>query len=309
MHTSSWWASIWKALANEQGQIPASLDPPSAAEPGEDASPEPAPLGEPGATPAHEDTFFDPSQLAPELQTQWKRMQGAYTKRMQQFSRAREAAEVVERFNSDPEFARHTILSRAQQLGLNLAQPGTHPPGMATGAQPQMPAQLVDAVKSNLSPELQWMAPALAASQWAGMQMALQPIKEQQAQTLRSTRDQQYEQLAEQLSEKAPGWEAHEDDMDNLLTFLQSPNMTDRRWGSKLDLLYKLTAGEGHATAEAARRMGQAGRHRNPAGAPMATPMPNIAEQVRKPKHNQDAWDVAAKFAMAELSRHGIKVS
>lgn len=300
----AWWTRGWKALANEQGQIPASDDPPIAEPAGEEPA-EPA-SGEHGPSPT-EETFFDPAALAPELQTQWKKMQGAYTKRLQKFSQAQEAANIVNRFNSDPEFARQTILSRAQQLGLNIAQPGQQP-GMPHGTSKSMPPELVEAVKANLSPELQWMAPALAASQWAGMQIGLQPLAQQQAESTRSTRAQEYETLASQLSEKAPGWEAQEDDMQALLGFLQSEKLSDRRWGSKLELLHKLTAGDGQATAEAARRMGQAARARGVAGSPMATPQPNIAEQVLKPKNMQDAWGIAAKHAMAELQRQGIKV-
>lgn len=303
MKHQAWWTQIWKTLANEQGQIPVSDEPPPA-EPVGDEPAEPAP-GDEGA-PVPQDTFFDPSALAPELQTQWKRMQGAYTKQMQKFAQARDAASIVQRFNSDPEFARQTILQRAGQLGLNIAQSGQQP-GMPNGSA-KMPAELVEAVKANLSPELQWMAPALAASQWAGMQMALQPLAQQQEQTIRSTRDQEYDTMAAQLSEKAPGWEQHEDDMTHLLTFLQSPKMTDRRFGNKLELLHRLVAGEGQATAEAARRMGQAVKSRTVAGQPMATPMPNIAELVRKPKNTQEAWDIAAKHAMAEMARQGLKV-
>jgi hypothetical protein len=257
----------------------------------------------------NEKELMDKIRATPELDHVFKKMQSGYTRKMQGLGQARNAAQIVERFNSDPEFARQTIMQRAQQLGLNVAQPGQQT-GMQNGSGTKsMPPELVEAVKNNLSPELQWMAPALAASQWAGMQMALQPIKEQQAQTARSTRDQQYDQLAEQLSERAPGWESHEEDMDQLLTFLQSPNMTDRRWGSKLELLHKMVSGDGQATAEAARRMGQAARSRAVAGSPMATPQPNIAEQVRKPKQMQDAWDIAAKHALSELARQGIKVS
>ena len=304
MKREFWWTRIWKTLANQQGQIPVS-DEPLPAEPVSDEPTEPAP-GDGGA-PVQEDSVFDPSQLAPELQTQWKKMQGAYTKRMQSIAQTKNAAQIVDRFNTDPDFARQTIQQRAQQLGMTLGQPGSQP-GLSNGSSKSLPPELVEAVKTNLSPELQWMAPALAASQWAGMQMALQPIQEQQAQSARSTRDQQYDALVEQLSSKAPGWEAHEDDMDGLLSFLQSPKMTDRRWGSKLELLHKLVTGDGQATAEAARRMGQAGRSRAPGGMPMAAPVLNIGEQVKKVKNNSEAWELAAKHAMAELTRQGIKL-
>lgn len=255
-----------------------------------------------------DETLMERIRATPELDQVFRKMQGAYTRKSQSLAKVRDAATIVERFNSDPEFARQTIFSRAQQLGLQVQHPGQSA-GLQAGASKAMPPELVEAVKSNLSPELQWMAPALAASQWAGMQMALQPIQEQQAQTVRSTRDQEYETLASQLSEKAPGWEAHEDDMNGLLGFLQSPKMSDRRWGNKLELLHKMVSGDGQATAEAARRMGQAARSRTVAGSPMAANPPNIAEQVRKPKNMQDAWSIAAKHAISEMERQGIKVS
>jgi len=260
------------------------------------------------------DVFLSDEQLMeriranPELDQVFRKMQGAYTRKTQSIAKVRDAAQIVERFNSDPDFARQTILQRAQQLGLNLQQPGAQP-SLQNGSSRSMPAELVEAVKTNLSPELQWMAPALAASQWAGMQMALQPIQEQQAQSVRSTRDQEYEQAVEQLSERAPGWEAHEEDMSGLLSFLQSSKLSDRRWGNKLELLHKLVSGDGQAAATAARRMGEAVKSRSVAGSPVASPTFNIADQVKKPKNSQDAWSVAAKFAMSEMARQGIKVS
>jgi hypothetical protein len=262
--------------------------------------------GQGAPTAADPDAFFDPSSLSPELQTQWKSMQAAYTKKMQKLAGAREAASIVERFNSDPDFARQTILQRAQQLGLSLGQPQQAGQQGSTSEKP--PQEFVDAVRANLSPELQWMAPNLAQAQWAGAKMLIQPIKEQQAQTARSTRDQEYDTLAEQLSQKVPGWEEHEDDMDAVLAFLQSPKMTDRRFGSKLELLHQLVAGQGQANATAARRMADAARHRQPAGMPLSQPVQDVTEAVRKPKNNQDAWDVAAKHAIATLAKQGIKV-
>ena len=266
------------------------------------------------AAQATEQTFLDDEALmdkirtTPELDHVFKKMQGAYTRRTQGLAKFREAASIVERFNTDPEFARQTIQQRAGQLGLHIGNPTQQTVGTPNGSS-TLPPELIEAVKTNLSPELQWMAPALAASQWAGMQMALKPIQDNQVSLQQQTFDSERDALEAQLSEKHPGWEQHEDDMKSLQAFLQSPKLSDRRWGSKLELLHKLTVGDGQATAEAARRMGQAAKSRSVAGSPVATPTPNIAEQVRKPKQNQDAWDTAAKFAMSELARQGIKVS
>ena len=94
-----------------------------AAEPVEQTEPAQPAAGGSAPAASDQDAFFDPANLPPELQDQWKRMQGAYTKKMQKLAGAREAASIVERFNSDPDYARQIILQRAQQMGLSLGQP------------------------------------------------------------------------------------------------------------------------------------------------------------------------------------------
>ena len=303
---------LWSTLGNERGQIPGTI--PDETPPAEPADPaEPAPSPTPGDPPVGQDSFLTDQQIMdrikgnPDLEHVFKKMQGAYTRKTQGIAKVRDAASIVDRFNSDPEFARQTILQRAAQLGIQVGGTQAASPQGAQGA--QVPPQLVEAVRGQLGDELKWMAPMLAASQWAGMQYALQPIQQQQAQSVRSTFDQQFDQLAESLSEKAPGWEQHEDDMDGLLAFLKSDKMTDRRWGSKLELLYRAVVGPGMATAQAAQRMAQAGKNKVSTGQATATAPPDISAQVRQPKNMQDAWDIAAKHAVSALEKQGIKVS
>jgi len=266
-----------------------------------------------GSSSAGEDTFLTDQQIMeqvranPALNHIFTKMQGAYTRKTQGIAKVRDAASTVERFNSDPDFARQTILQRAAQLGMHVGgQQAATPQAQASA---QVPSELVESVRGQLGDELKWMAPMLAASQWAGMQYALGPIKQQQADTMRTTFDQQFDQLADSLSEKAPGWEQHEDDMDGLLAFLKSDKMTDRRWGSKLELLYRAVVGPGMATAQAAQRMAQAGRNKVSTGQATATAPPDISAQVRSPKNMQDAWDIAAKHAVSVLEKQGIKTS
>src|SRR3990167_10755454 len=147
---------------------------------------------------------MDKGRQSAELDHVFKKMQSAYTKRSQQVAKVRDAAAIVERFNSDPDFARQTILQRAAQLGLHVGGQQAATPQAQSSA--QVPSELVESVRGQLGDELKWMAPMLAASQWAGMQYALGPIKQQQADTMRTTFDQQFDQLADSLSEKAPGW-------------------------------------------------------------------------------------------------------
>lgn len=302
--------NFWRWLNDERGQVavdPASPPSDPVTEPAAPAA-EPAPAGDPSSPPAPQEAFFDPSQVPPELQPTWKQMQASYTKKMQQAAQYREARDLVQRFHSDPEYARQTIMARAQQLGMQLGQPATSGTSVPAGA----PTDMVEAVKARWQqkhPELTFMAPAVADAFQAMIGPALSSLQQQQASSSQAARDQEYERIAAALSEKMPGWEQHEEEMNSLLAFFQSNRLSDRQWGSKLELLLRLVTGDGQATAEAARRLAQAARSRVSVGQPTATPVPNIAEQVRKPRNMQDAWDVAAKFAMEEARRNGQQVA
>ena len=81
-------------------------------------------------------------RATPELNQVFTKMQGAYTRKTQGIASVRNAAQIVDRFNTDPEFARQTILSRAQQLGLTIQQPGQQPG--PNGASKSMPPDLVE---------------------------------------------------------------------------------------------------------------------------------------------------------------------
>ena len=158
----SWWRRLWNTLRDERGQIPNPVEPapaePEPAEPAPEPS-EPAPAPEPGeqGAPAAQDTFFDPKALPPELQKHWRSMQGAYTKKMQQFAQGRDALELVQRFNTDPAFRRATLQQYAHELGIQ----GQAPPPAGTPQQ-QAPQEFVQAFKSALPAELQWMADSQA---------------------------------------------------------------------------------------------------------------------------------------------------
>ena len=261
----------------------------------------------PQAAKPREEQFIDPSQLPEELKPHWKRMHGTYNKKLESINARKADIDLIDRFRSDPTFARQVLQQEAQRLGFNLgapqvqAQPGTAQPGSA-------PAQLVHAIRSKLSPELQWMAESLAESQWAAHQALTAPIAEREQARERSTRQGQYEELAAKLTETAPGWEQHEDDMLDLLNFLQSPQMTHRRWGDKLSLLFNMATGNAAATAAAARQMGQAARQATRTGQPGRSTTSNLSERVLKAANNRAAIEIAAEAAMQELERSGMKL-
>ena len=260
------------------------------------APPTPA---EPEAQPQKESSFFDPSKLSDELKPQWKKMHGAYTKKMQEFAATSKKAALVDQFNSDPATAIAIIQQRAQQLGYTLSK--AQAADIATG-QAQMPGQaapenLVALIKSRLSPELQFMATDLANAAWVSQQAMMAPMKQEQAQKEAEERESEYDDHVTRLSEKYPGWEAHEDEMDGIMAFMESRKLTHPKYGSKLELLYKLASGDGAAIAEATNRMSNAARNRVNTGVVNRASIPNIEDRVRKAPNTKEAWEIAKEAA------------
>ena len=253
----------------------------------------------PGATATGDGTepFADPTAIPPELQPHFKRMQASYTRKMQALSSEKAAqAEKLssyERLMNDPEFARQVIVEAAPRLGLSVAPAGNG----RTPADAGPPPQLVERIAQSLAPEMQWMAPAMANAQWEANRMLLEPLINERKQEAKSTNDKEFEALADSLSQRVPDWAEHEDDMSELLDFLQSEKLTHPSFGSKLDILYNVVTKNTAATQEAIRRMSAAGRARTVTGRAESTTQPNITERVQKAKTMQDAFRIAAEDA------------
>lgn len=271
-------------------------------------APEPAPSPEPAPepTPAIE-SFIDPSTLPEEIKPHWKRMHRAYTKALEQTKGRKPDLDMLDRFRSEPEFAASVIRQEAARLGITLPLASGQPGGAApSGERP--PAQLVEAIRANLPPELQWMAEAQAAAYWAANKLTLAPLMQRTQASDKAQREAQFDDLAEQLSAEMPGWEEHEDEISELLDFLQSDAMTHRTFGSKLKLLAQMVMGNGAAVSEAARRMSEAGRNRTATGQPGRATTDNFTDRIRKAPTDQEAWKLAADAALQELKAHGVSV-
>ena len=216
----------------------------------------------------------------------------------------RSQAQVVQRFNADPAFARQVILERAQQLGLQLVPPREEP------ARPQgPPADYVETVRASLSPELQFLAPQIAGATWTATQSAIEPVRQQQQAQQRQQRESGYQAMARELSSEAPGWERHEDEMLGILSFLRgvvegTGSMTHPKYGSALKVLYRLASGDAAATAQAGRRMQQALRSgtRTSTGGGRGQG-PDLAAMLEKAPNDQARWRMAYQHALRE---HGV---
>lgn len=265
---------------------------------------------DPGSTdtpPVSVDEFISPQELPAEVVPHFKRMQAAYTRKMQALAADRDKVELVTRFRSDPEFARQLIAAEAQRMGLTLQAPppanGQPAPNGTPGAPPP---ELVARIEASLSPELKWMAPQMAAATWASTQMYIQPLAQRSQQADQEARTQQYEALVAQLSEALPGWEAHEEDMAEVHRWLKSDAMTHPRFGSKLELLYHAVTRNAAAVRTATQRMTDAARSASRTGQSNRTSLPNITDRVRKAASTREAWDIAIKHAQEEAHRQGL---
>jgi hypothetical protein len=283
-------------------------------------SPEPTGEATASATPAAEtpavtepESFIDPSQLPEELKPHWKRMHGAYTKTREELKSGREARSEIQKFYSDLAYQEQILQRVATQRGYQLVRPNEQAaaPSASPTEQPagQAPADFVEKIKSRLAPELQWMAPSLAATQWEGIQAAMQPLmRERQAET-QSKQAQEYEEAATALGTKFPGWEAEEENMSELLGFLQSKTMHHPKFGNRLEVLYKasqLLAGhQGHVVQDYAKRTADAARSRTVSSNAARPSLENYQEQIRKAPNTRAAFAIAAQVGMEEAKRLG----
>ena len=237
----------------------------------------------------------------PELDHVFKKFQGAYTKKMQQAADWRQKADLVDRFNSDPATRRQILQQYANELS-QAATPQAQAP-QTNGS--TMPPEFVQAFKANLPAELQWMAEGQAKSFWQAQQIAMQPYLQAQQQQMTSNRATEWDDLAQQLP---PGWEEHEDEMADVLTFLESPALRHPVWGSKLQLLHRLATGDAQATTNAIERMGAAAQNRvtGRGGAGQRVEQ-NLTDRIMKTRSIRDAVQLAGRAAMEKLEGQGVR--
>ena len=262
------------------------------------------------ATQGQEETFLttsdlDPRKLPPELQPIFKRMQGVYTKRMQDMAAAREKAEIVDRFYGDEQFAKQTLIEWAARNGyqlapLNGATQGTQQ-GQPGQQQAQPPPQLVEAFKANLTPELAWMAEPMAAAMGQSLQQLLSPVLQQQQVQQQQARIQEFEKYADDLRGVAPGWEEHEDTMTEIHEFFKSPQMFHPKFGSKIEMIYNLATSKAAAMKQATDRVNAAAKNRVSSGRTVSQQVSGQDAMLKANK--QDAWQLAINAAKASLQK------
>lgn len=243
---------------------------------------------------------LDPRKLDPALQPIFKRMQGVYTKRMQEIAEIRDRAQEIDRFWNDASFAEQTLRNWAGRNGYQLSRNGQ------PVAQQQAPQQggkapefLVEAFKKNLQPELQWMAQPQADAMWAAMSGMLEPVLQQQQQQTRQQKEAEWEKHAGALAEVAPGWEEHEEAMGDLFDFLKSDQLFHPTYGSKIQMLYDLATARAASLKQAQARVAAAGKNRVTSGRPVVPAKSSVEDDILKAS-TKDAWEMAKRAALAK---------
>lgn len=266
---------------------------------------EPAPEAPP-TTEGQPENFLDPAKLPQELQPIWKKMQATYTKKMQGIKEYKQKAEIIDRFNTDPQFAQNLLQQTAQQMGFTLTRAEARAIAQAQPKDLDVPDEIVASIESKLPQELKWMAGTLASATLSGLKAASAPREQQEAQDRQRETEARYDEMAEQLATKAPGWEEHEDDMNDMLNFLQSGELQHKRFGSKLELLYNLVNNNGLATRQAITRMQGAARNRiSTSQNTTGTVTSNYLDKMMKAPTKQTAFQIATEHALEELAQQG----
>jgi len=249
------------------------------------------------------DGNLDPRKLDAALQPIFKRMQAAYTKRMQGVAEIREKAAVVDRFYNDANFAHQTLAQWATQNGYTLTPVGggnqnQQQPARQQGGNGQAPAFLVEQFKANLQPELHWMAEPLANAMAASMQGMLAPVFQEQTQAQQKARESEWDKSATELANVAPGWEEHEDTMGELFDFMRSPNQYHPVYGSKLQMLYNLATANAASMKKTQQRVAQAGKNLPTSTNRSGRPATGLGDPSKI--STQDAWKLAVQQALAQ---------
>lgn len=248
--------------------------------------------------------------LDPALEKHRAGMHRGYTKALEKL-KAREAEldeedsqrEIVHKFFNDKNYAASVVQDWASQNGYSLTR--AQAAAVAQNQSSQLAPGYVELVKSQLPEELHSFAPSIAQATYAVTKQLVNPILQQQEQT-RQTQEQASQQerteavntLMEELEVESPGWQEHEDEMIELLDYLENPKaLTHKAFGSKAKLLLNLVTGGAKATNDAAERMRAAARHKGVK--PQGSRGPNTtAERIQQAKTDDEVWDIAVSDAL-----------
>lgn len=235
-----------------------------------DVSQTSAPMGAPGTD--VESSFFDPASIRgkPELEAAYKQMQGAFTKRMQDFAQHRQKVDAYDRFARDPI---NTVSAIAQQMGFKLVQAGN-----------EQPKDWNPSTWEDVLTEAEKRAESRVLKRMEPVYNELRDLKKQSVEGY--------------LDSQFPDWRTYEDDM--LRTLQEHPTLANQP-----DKLYRLSVPEdvweARATKAAMSKIQQRQQSASMAGA-TSTTRPTVPE-----KTGPLSFDQAVEAARRKVSAMGLR--
>lgn len=200
--------------------------------------------------------------------------------------------DVLQKFYTDDTYAMGVLRQRFPHLGAGTPSPGT-PQKSAAG--------LSGLMQEKLGTDLAFLAEPLADAVQSAVESALAPMQRQTEEQQASTRREKQLALMAEMDTKYPGWETqYGEDMTSLSRFLGSPDGTHPKYGSKLELLYKLLNPD-QARVDLHQTQQRAARSRQSVSRTGAQTQPNLRERLTKAATNHDAFMLAARAAAEEL--------
>ena len=226
-----------------------------------------------------EESFYDPKSAPPELQGEYKKMQAAFTKKMQAIAKSREKVSAYEEFEKNPV---STMQRLAAQYGMKLS-----PAQAAAAIEGQTPGGTTENWNPNSWQEVEQR---IAQATEKRILSQLSPL-------LSEVHKMKQSAIEHQLSEIDPSWQAYEDTMITNLkshpTLAQDPA-----------LLYRMSVPaetiESKAVQKALKRFEDKGKSTAAAGSSTTGKKPAAA--LREAKSVQEAWDIARE----KLAEEGI---
>jgi len=155
--------------------------------------------------------------------------------------------------------------------------------------------------------ELGMLAPIIAKAAWA----VTQPLQREREADRQRQSDLAYSEMEAALSEASPGWEEHEDEMAERITFLKNAltgvgPLRHPRFGTVLEQMYQLSSGPARATATAANRMRRAVLNRTATSQQRRSPGgPDTRQLIKEAGSMQDKIAIALRAAVNEVRQGG----
>lgn len=236
----------------------------------------------PSAPPSEPESFFDPESIKgkPELESAYKEMQRAFTRKMESLKGKSQAIEAYEAFQANP----HEMLPKiAQQLGYRLNQINAEPQGgngesNLENWQPNSWAEVVQTLRQHMSADL-----------LSQVNQKLEPFLNEVKQVRKST-------LETMLDQNCPDWRTYEQPMMDLLN--KHPTLADDPVRLYENALPKEVR-ESRATQRALKKLEKAAQ---------TQPSPG-SKTTRIPSESRTgsmSFNDAVKAAKAKLAEEGI---